>query len=108
MLIVAEPCFSESVITSIDGINGVLAIAGAAYNEQSWADNWNYENLFWMSDRFTQNFLTCLDNGNNSVNYQELYLYCTKHTLGSHVKIVNANNFGNLYKETVDEFFTNR
>lgn len=107
MLIVAEPCYSESVINIISGLKGVLAISGAAYNEQSWADNWNTQKLFWMSDRFTLNFITCLYDWNYQVDYKDLYLYCTKHTLGSHVKIVNAENFGNLYKETPEEFFTN-
>lgn len=107
MLIIAEPCYSESVIKSVEGIRGVLAISGAAHNEQSWADNWNADGLFWMSDRFTQNLLTCLADRGNKVDYKELYLYCTKHTLGSHVKIINAQNFGSLYKETPEDFFTN-
>lgn len=104
MLVIAEPCYSESVIKALDGCHGVLAISGAAQNEQSWADNWNEESLFWMSDRFTKTMLTCLA-GNPSISYNELYIYCSQHTLGSHVKIVNAANFGSLYMESPDEFF---
>ena len=27
-----------------------------------------------------------------------------RHTIGSHVKLINAENFGNLYRNTLEEF----
>ena len=37
--------------------------------------------------------------------YRELYTYLVSHTVGSHVKIFNAPQFGNLYRESPKEFF---
>ena len=103
MLVVAEPCYGEAVIRSVFGIQGVLAISGASATEQSWSDNWRDPGLFWMCDRFSQNFVNGFA-ANPDINYRDLYLYCSQHTLGSHVKIVNAAHFGNLYATGPQEF----
>ena len=103
MLVVAEPCYGEVVIRSVFGIQGVLAITGASATEQSWSDNWRDPGLFWMCDRFSQNFVNGFT-ANPDINYRDLYLYCSQHTLGSHVKIVNAAHFGNLYVTGPQEF----
>lgn len=103
LLIIAEPCFGEGVVQRLEGIVGVMALTGAAYNEQSWADNWSSEYQVWMSDRFSQNvvdFLTEQPQGT----YKDLYLHCAKYTLGSHVRIVNATRFGNLSDTSPQEF----
>lgn len=107
LLIIAEPCYGEGVVRLLDGIRGVLAITGASSTEQSWADNWNSTNQIWMSDRFTQNvvdFITQQPQGT----YKDLFLYCARHTLGSHAKIVNAAHFGNLSVVTPQEFIQNQ
>ena len=104
LFIVAEPCYGESVINAIKGITGVLAMSGARSTEQSWADNWNSSMLIWMCDRFTKNVVNFLTS-NPTDNYNKLYLYTVENTLGSHTTIVNASYFGNLYKETPEEFF---
>lgn len=106
MLIVAEPCYGEVVIRPLEGIQGVLAISGAAANEQSWSDNWRDPGLFWMCDRFSQNFVNGF-NANPDTNFRDLYLYCSQHTMGSHVKIVNAAKFDNLYITGPQEFLEN-
>ena len=103
LFIVAEPCYAECVVTDLDGIPGVLAMTGANEQEQSWADNWNPNGSFWMSDRFTQNFVTAIAE-DPSITYRDLYLYCAQHTLGSHARIVNAAHFGNLYHTGPAEF----
>ena len=104
LFIVAEPCYGESVINGIKGIEGVLAMSGASSTEQSWADNWNSSMLIWMCDRFTKNVVNYITS-NPTDNYNKLYNYTVENTLGSHTKIVNASYFGNLYKETPEEFF---
>ena len=103
LFVVAEPCYSESVCRSLEGIQGVLAMTGASGSEQSWADNWSPTLLVWMSDRFSQNFVKKLSE-NPATSYRDLFLYCAEHTLGSHTKIVNAGNFGNLYSLNPREF----
>jgi glycosylphosphatidylinositol transamidase (GPIT) subunit GPI8 len=104
MLILTEPCFSEAVITPLIGIPGVLAISSAGTYEQSFADNWSSLLGVWRCDRFTRNLVTHLTY-NPATTYRDLYLYCTQHTLGSHVHIVNSSSFGNLYTTGPQEFF---
>lgn len=107
LLVVAEPCYSEVVISGVSGIKGVLALAGAGADEQSFADHWNGDlgpRGSWMCDRFSTN-LTDYIAANPTTTYRDLYLYCVQHTLGSHVKVVNAANFGNLYMTGPQEFF---
>ena len=104
LLVIAEPCYAEATVSSLVGITGALAFVGASTAEQSWGDNWNNEGLYWMSDRFTQNVVKQLT-GNPAITYRELFLYCAKHTLGSHVRIVNVEHFGNLYTNSPQEFF---
>jgi hypothetical protein len=60
-----------------------------------------------MSDRFSQNFVVKLSE-NPQTSYRDLFLYCAEHTLGSHAKIVNAGNFGNLYSLNPSEFIVTR
>ncbi len=107
LLVVAEPCYSEAVARAVEGVPGVLAITGASSTEQSWADNWNREGSFWMSDRFSSNLVNALVE-NSQITYRDLYLYCAQHTLGSHVCIINAANFGNLYHNGPKEFVITR
>lgn len=103
LFVVAEPCYSESVVRPLEGIQGMLAITGASGSEQSWADNWSTTALVWMSDRFSQNFVEHLTK-NPSSNYRDLFLYCAEHTIGSHAKIINASKFGNLNNSGPNEF----
>ena len=107
LLVIAEPCYAEAIVNSLEGITGALAIVGASTAEQSWADNWNSEGLYWMSDRFTQNVVQKLT-ANPTITYRDLFLYCAQHTLGSHAKIVNASHFGNLYTDSPREFIIYR
>ena len=103
LFVVAEPCYSESVVRPLEGIRGVLAMTGASGSEQSWADNWSPTLLVWMSDRFSQNFVSKLSE-NPATSYRDLFLYCAERTLGSHAKMVNASCFGNLYTLNPKEF----
>ena len=103
LLIAAEPCYGERVIRAVEGLTGVLAMSGASAAEQSWADHWNNDARIWMCDRFSLNLVTCLtDNPQSS--FRDIFLYCAQHTLGSHAKIVNAANYGNLFTTGPAEF----
>ena len=103
LLILTEPCYSEVVISPLVGIPGVLAMSSAGAYEQSFADSWSSSLGVWRCDRFSHNLVTHLK-ASLSTTYRELYLYCAQHTLGSHVRIVNSANFGNLYTTGPREF----
>ena len=104
MFVITEPCFSEAVITPLVGIPGVLAMSSAGTYEQSFADNWSSILGVWRCNRFSRNLVTHLTTS-PSTTYRDLYLYCAKYTLGSHVHIVNSANFNNLYTTGPQEFF---
>lgn len=106
LLIIAEACYAENIIKTVEGTIGVLAVSGASGDEQSWAENWNPdlgEFGVWMSDRFTQNVVNLLSSKPSS-SYRDLFLYCTQHTMGSHVRIINSAFFDNLYVTGPGEF----
>ena len=103
LLVVAEPCYGECVIRAVEGLDGILAISGANAEEQSWADHWNDDARIWMCDRFSLNLVECLMD-NPMTSFRDLFLYCARHTLGSHAQIVNAARFGNLYTTGPAEF----
>lgn len=106
LLVIAETCYSENIIKPVEGTTGVLAISGASGEEQSWAENWNPDlgqYGTWMSDRFTMNLVNFLTS-KPSATYRDLYLYCTRHTIGSHVRILNSAHFDNLYVTGPKEF----
>ena len=107
MLVLTEPCFSETVITPLVGIRGVLAMSSAGRYEQSFADNWSSELGVWRCDRFSHNLVAHLT-ASPTTTYRDLYLYCAQRTLGSHVHVVNSANFGNLYITGPQEFFHKR
>ena len=104
MFILAEPCYSEAVITPLVGIPGVLAMSSAGTHEQSFADNWSSALGVWRCDRFSHNLVTHLT-ASPTTTYCDLYLYCAQRTLGSHVHVVNSAHFGNLYTTGPQEFF---
>ena len=103
LCIAAEPCYGECVIRSVEGLPGVIAMSGANAAEQSWADHWSDDARIWMCDRFSLNLVTCLTD-NPDTSFRDLFLYCAQHTLGSHAKIVNAANYGNLFTTGPAEF----
>ena len=103
LLVVAEPCYGESVISALEGIDGALGMSGANRYEQSWGDNWSETQGAWLCDRFSLNFYNCLSD-NPAINYHDLFIYLAEHTIASHARIVNANHFGKLSGTAPSEF----
>lgn len=104
MLICAEPCYSGSVVKSIEGVPMVLGIAAADENESSYADNFNPELGVWMCDRFSYNLIRILGSDRN-INMYDLYKMLNASTLGSHVKVYNSSMFYNLRISILSDYF---
>ena len=104
MLICAEPCYSGSVVKSIEGVPMVLGIAAADENESSYADNFNPELGVWMCDRFSYNLIRILGSDRN-INMYDLYKMLNASTLGSHVKVYNSKMFYNLKVSSLSDYF---
>ena len=101
LLILTEACYSASVMHICEGIEGVLAFTAANGSETSLADIYSVELKVWISNRFTKNFfdyyMENIDSKAEGVVYSDLYKYLVKNTIGSHVRLFNGSNFGNLY-----------
>ncbi len=103
VLCMVETCYSGSVFTAIEGLPGMLAFTAANANESSKADVYNCDLDVWMSNRFTMTFQDCVSN-NPRISLRDLYYKLFVNTVGSHVVLFNANNYGNIYKNNIGEF----
>ena len=56
-----------------------------------------------MSNRFTSTLLENLTN-KSVISMHDLYNRLFINTVGSHVMVYNADNYGNLYNSSMDEF----
>ena len=92
MLIVAEPCYSGSVVKAIEGIPLVLGFSAADDNESSFADNYSNELGVWMCDRFTFNLMRIFAE-NPYIDLLNTYKLLNTSTLGSHVQVHNSDCF---------------
>lgn len=100
-----ETCFSASVMSSaMEGIEGILTFTAANGIETSLADLFDTRLGVWITNRFTRNFTDyILEKMDDS--FSDLYKDIAPRTIGSHVCIFNAENFGNLDQNRPREFF---
>ena len=98
-----ETCYSGSMGQITEGIPGVLFVTAANEQETSKAECYNTDLGVWMTNRFTTTLLDCIET-NLDVSFRELYYHLFSSTLGSHVMVYNAGNFGNMYTSTMREF----
>ncbi|KAA5431125.1 legumain, partial [Bacteroides cellulosilyticus] len=63
----------------------------------------NGEMKVWMSNRFTSTFIEQITD-NKDVAMRDLYYRLFINTVGSHVMVYNAENYGNLYSVNMSEF----
>lgn len=103
LLMMVEACFSGGVMQSCEGVPGVLAVTAANGEETSKADVFNGELKIWMSNRFTSTFTEQITQ-NPAISMRDLYYRLFINTVGSHVMVYNAANYGNLYNANMAEF----
>lgn len=107
LLMMVEACYSGGVMERCEGIPGALFITAANGEETSKADVFSGEMKVWMSNRFTSTFIEQITE-NSAVYIRDLYYRLFINTVGSHVMVYNAKNFGNLYSSDMAEFINFR
>lgn len=99
-----ETCYAGQVGLSCEDkdIKGMLCITAANEIETSKAYATGTSGV-WISNSFTNAFLKELSTG-KELSIYELYKNIYNRTIGSHVSVYNAKNFGNLYTNPIHEF----
>lgn len=103
MVMMIEACFSGSIAEKCEGIPGVLGITAANAYESSIADNADPLLGVFLSDSFSRSLALTLHH-QPDITLRNLYYNMVKLTTGSHVKIYNAGHYGNLFRNTMQEF----
>ncbi len=103
LLCLVETCYSGSVAKACEGIPGALFLTAAAENETSKADIFNEDLGVWMTNRFTSTLQEQIIE-KPSVSLRDLYYRLFINTVGSHVMLYNAENYGNPYQEGFGEY----
>ena len=103
MLWIVEACYSGGVVKECEGIPGLLVMTAANANESSKADLWYAPYNVYLTNRFTSSIISRLYS-DPATSLRDLYNVAFTGTLGSHVTIYNADNYGNLYQNTMREF----
>lgn len=98
-----ETCFSGSVAAGCKGIPGLLFFTAANELETSKADVFNSKLNVWMTNRFTYSMRAAVEK-DSAITLHELYYSMFRNTVGSHVMIYNNDNYGNIFKNRMDEF----
>ncbi len=106
LLLIAETCYSASVLNVAEGRSGVLAFAASGGSETSFADLYSVELKVWLTNRFSRVFFDEFE-VDNGIDFSDLYKELVKKTIGSHVKVFNAGNYGTLSSGYPSEFLVN-
>lgn len=110
MLWLVETCYSGSVCKSFEdqAVRGTMCVSAANEYETSKADLYNSVMGTFMTNSFTRNLMTSIDDVYEdllfTVSMMDLYVYTVKNTIGSHVSLYNSSNFDNLYTSGINEF----
>lgn len=104
MLIAVDACYSGAIGKACEGIPGVLFITSASPNETSKADVLDSDMLIWLSNGFTRAFQETIDE-QPDLRLRDLYMAVSRQTTGSHAKVYNEAYYGNLFHNTIGEFF---
>jgi len=100
MLIIAEACYGESLSMDLNA-PGVAFLTGASRIESSFGATYDKDIRQWLADDFTLHVLKAI--AQPSITLEDLYLTVYSRVTGSHVRLVNYANFGDL-KTPVHDF----
>lgn len=94
MLIIVEVCFGESIGLNITTPH-VVYLTGAAKTETSFGATYDHNIRQWLADDFSLNTFNTIRK-NPYISIRELYTSVYNEVFGSHVRLVNYENFGSL------------
>ena len=101
LLAVLETCYSGSIGTYCEGLPGVLLLCATRSGETSHADV--LEDGIYLSNRFTRVFRSEVE-ANPAITLHDLYYQLATHTTASHAGLYNDACYGNVYRNSVEEF----
>ena len=104
MLWSMDACYSGTIGKACEGIPGLLVITSANAYEPSKADMKDPEMGIWLSNGFTREFQETVD-AKPDIILRDLYYELARNTVGSHATVYNVENYGNMYKESLNEYF---
>ena len=99
-----ESCYSGGLGQTSQGVPGALFITAATPWEASHADMWSEEIGVYLSNGFTRGFQAAIAH-DPDISIRDLYYTIATNTTGSHVTVYNASVYGNVYNNTMGEFF---
>lgn len=89
-----DTCFGESVAQNATA-KGMLYFTAASAQEPSLAAVYDMDIRQWLSDEFTATTLNAIRE-HPDITFRELYITVYERVSGSHVRMMNAENFGDL------------
>jgi ABC-type branched-subunit amino acid transport system substrate-binding protein len=104
IFIIIEACYGESMAKYLDN-PGVVLITGAAANENSLGYEYDSRIKAWLADDFSSHFISTVS-AEPALSILELYTTVYGKVSGSHVKLCNYINFGNISITSIAEFIT--
>lgn len=103
MMFSIDACYSGSIGEQCAGIPGVVFVSAANSSESSKADMKDTDMGIWLSNGFTRAFQEQIDE-DPTISLRDLYYVLARRTVGSHATVYNAENYGNLYHNTMEEY----
>lgn len=107
MMLAIETCYSGKWGEAITGLPDVLVLTAANAFETSKADLFDQQLGVFLSNAFARTFRTQLG-AEPDITIYDLYRQLYKTTNGSHVSIYNANAYGSVYSEMMDDYFLHK
>lgn len=89
-----DTCFGESIALNATA-KGLLYFTGAASSEPSLGAVYDMDIRQWLSDEFTASTLVAIST-DPDITFRDLYTTTYDKVTGSHVRMLNTENFGNI------------
>jgi ABC-type branched-subunit amino acid transport system substrate-binding protein len=94
LFVMVDTCFGESIALNISTPN-MIYFTGSSKSEPSFGTIYDPQIKQWISDEFTSKVIPLMKK-NNSISIFKLYKESYKSVVGSHVRLLNYENFGKL------------